>query len=379
MNFELTKEQKMVQEVARKFAEQELKPMAAELDQTKQYPKAAVEKMAKANMFGIMFPKEYGGAGADEMAYVVTVEEFARKCASSALVVSGQNSLICWPVYTYGTEEQKKQYLTPLLKGELMGAFALTEPNAGSDALSLRTSATLKDDKIVINGAKTFITGAGTADLYIVMVKTDKTLGKRGISALLIEKDAPGFTIGKLEDKMGMRGSMTGELIFDNCTIPKENILGEPGKGFALAMNTLEGGRIGIAAQALGIAQGALDEAVKYAKERKQFRKTLSKFQGIQWMLAEMATKVSAARWMVYNAAFLKQNKKPFSTEAAMAKLIAAETAMEITTKAVQIHGGYGYIKDYPVERMMRDAKITEIYEGTSEVQKMIIAANLLK
>ncbi len=379
MNFELTKEQKMVQEVARKFAEQELKPMAAELDQTKQYPRAAVEKMAKANMFGIMFPKEYGGAGADEMAYVVTVEEFARKCASSALIVSGQNSLICWPIFNYGTEEQKQQYLTPSLKGELMGAFALTEPNAGSDAISLRTSATLKDDKIVINGAKTFITGAGTADLYIVMVRTDKTLGKRGISALLVEKDAPGFSIGKLEDKMGMRGSMTGELIFDNCTIPKENILGEPGKGFALAMDTLEGGRIGIAAQALGIAQGALDEAVKYAKERKQFRKTLSKFQGIQWMLAEMATKVSAARWMVYHAAFLKQHKKPFSSEAAMAKLIAAETAMEITTKAVQIHGGYGYIKDYPVERMMRDAKITEIYEGTSEVQKMIIAANLLK
>ena len=379
MNFELTKEQKMVQEVARRFAEQELKPMAAELDQTKQYPKAAIEKMAKANMFGIMFPKEYGGAGADEMAYVVTIEEFARKCASSALVVSGQNSLICWPIYTYGTEEQKKQYLTPSLKGELMGAFALTEPNAGSDAISLRTSATLKDDKIVINGAKTFITGAGSADLYIVMARTDKTLGKRGISALLVEKDAPGFSIGKLEDKMGMRGSMTGELIFDNCTIPKENLLGEPGKGFALAMDTLEGGRIGIAAQALGIAQGALDEAVKYSKERKQFRKTLSKFQGIQWMLAEMATKVSAARWMVYHAAFLKQHHKPFATEAAMAKLIAAETAMEITTKAVQIHGGYGYIKDYPVERMMRDAKITEIYEGTSEIQKMIIAANLLK
>lgn len=378
MNFELTKEQKMLQSVMRDFAERELKPMAAELDAEKKYPKENVAKMARYNMLGMTFPKEWGGAGADEVGYAITVEELSKKCASTALVVSGQNSLVCWPIFKYGTDEQKKKYLTPLLKGEKLGAFALTESNAGTDAISLQTSATLDGDHFILNGTKTFITGAGAVDVYIVMARGKRKSGIKGINAFIMDKDAPGFSIGKIEDKMGIRGSVTGELIFDNCKIPKENLLGEEGKGFQLAMKTLDGGRIGIAAQALGIAQGAMDEAVKYSKERKQFKKTLSKFQGIQWMLAEMETKINAARLLVYSAASLKDQNKPYAKEAAMAKLYAAETAMEITTKAVQIHGGYGYIKDYPVERMMRDAKITEIYEGTSEVQKMIIAANLL-
>jgi butyryl-CoA dehydrogenase len=352
--------------------------MAAELDAEKKYPKENIAKMARLGMMGMTFPKEWGGAGADEMGYVITVEELSKKCASTALVVSGQNSLVCWPLFKYGTEEQKKKYLTPLLKGEKFGAFALTESNAGTDAISLQTTAELDGDHIILNGTKTFITGAGVADVYIVMARGKRKSVIKGINAFIMEKDAPGFSVGKLEDKMGIRGSVTGELIFDNCKIPKENILGEEGKGFQLAMKTLDGGRIGIAAQALGIAQGAMDEAVKYTQERKQFKKTLSKFQGIQWMLADMETKINAARLLVYSAAALKDQKKPFAKEAAMAKLYAAEVAMEVTTKAVQIHGGYGYIKDYPVERMMRDAKITEIYEGTSEVQKMVIAAHLL-
>jgi butyryl-CoA dehydrogenase len=378
MNFDLTNEQKMLREVMRDFAENELKPIAAEIDANKRYPEETVKKMADCKMLGIPFPKEYGGAGGEEVGYAITVEELAKKCASSALIVSGQSSLVAWPIFKFGTEEQKQKYLVPLLKGEKIGAFALTEPNAGTDSISLQTTSALQDDHYILNGAKTFITGAGLADIYIIMTRADRSQGGKGINALIVEKNYPGFSIGKLEDKMGMRGSATGELIFENCKVPKENLLGQEGKGFALAMKTLEGGRIGIAAQALGIAQGALDEAVKYAKERKQFRKPIAKNQGIQWMLAEMHTRVSAARWLVYNAAYLKSTDQPYAMEAAMAKLYAAETAMYVTTKTVQIHGGYGYIKDYPVERMMRDAKVTEIYEGTSEVQKMVIAANLL-
>lgn len=379
MNFELTKEQQMVRDVVREFAENEVKPLAAEIDRDARYPKETVEQMAKYNMLGIMFPKELGGAGADEISYVITIEEIAKKCAATSLIVSGQNSLICWPLQQYGNEYHYEKYLTPALKGELLGAFALTEANAGSDATGIQTSAIMEDDKYILNGTKTFITGAGAVDFYIVMARGKRKQGVRGLCAFIVDKNAPGFSVGKLEHKMGMRGSVTGELIFDNCVIPKENLLGEQGKGLAIALKTLDGGRIGVAAQALGIAQGALDEAVKYSKERKQFGKSLSQFQGLQWMMAEMETKVQAARWLVYHAAYLKAHDKPYGTASAMAKLYAAEVAMEVTTKAVQIHGGYGYIKDYPVERMMRDAKVTEIYEGTSEVQKMVIAADLLK
>ncbi len=378
MNFDLTNEQKMLREVVRKFAENEVKPIAAEIDREARYPMEIAKQLARYNMLGIAFPKEYGGAGGEEVGYAIVVEELAKKCASTSLIVSGQSSLVCWPIFKFGTEEQKKKYLTSLLKGEQLGAFALTEPNAGTDAISLQTTSSLDGNHYIVNGTKTFITGAGLADVYIVITKADRSQGK-GMNALIIEKDYPGFSIGKKEDKMGMRGSSTGELIFDNCKVPKENLLGEEGKGFQLAMKTLEGGRIGIAAQALGIAQGALDEAIKYAKERKQFKKPIGKNQAIQWMLADMHTRVSAARWLVYHAAYLKATNQPLATEAAMAKLYAAETAMYVTTKAVQIHGGYGYIKDYPVERMMRDAKVTEIYEGTSEVQRMVIAANLLE
>lgn len=379
MNFNLTKEQEMVRKLMREFSENEVKPIAAEIDETERFPRETVKKMAQYDMMGIPFPKEYGGAGGDTLSYIIAVEELSRVCGATGVILSAHTSLGAHPIYQYGTEEQKIKYLKPLAEGKHLGAFALTEPNAGTDAASQQTTAVLEGDYYVINGTKVFITNGGEADIYIIFAMTDKSKGTRGISAFIIEKDTLGFSIGKIESKMGIKASNTSELIFENCKIPKENLLGQLGKGFGIAMQTLDGGRIGIAAQALGIAQGALDETVKYMKERKQFGKSLSSFQGLQWMVADMATKVQAARFLVYNAAFKKDMKLSFSTEAAMAKLFAAETAMEVTTNAVQIHGGYGYIRDYPIERMMRDAKITEIYEGTSQVQKMVIAANLLK
>jgi len=379
MNFNLTKEQEMVRKVMREFAEKEVKPIAAEIDEEGRFPRETVEKMAKYSMMGIPFPKELGGAGGDTLSYIIAVEELSRVCATTGVILSAHTSLGAHPIYQFGTEEQKQKYLKPLAEGKYLGAFGLTEPNAGTDAAAQQTTAVLKGDHYVLNGTKVFITNGGEADIYIIFAMTDKSKGTRGISAFIVEKDFPGFSIGKVENKMGIRGSSTAELIFEDCIVPKENLLGEEGKGFVIAMQTLDGGRIGIAAQALGIAQGALDECTKYMKERKQFGKPLAAFQGLQWMYADMATKVEAARLLVYKAAMKKDEKKPFSVDAAMAKLFAAETAMEVTTKAVQIHGGYGYIKDYPVERMMRDAKITEIYEGTSQVQKMVISANLLK
>ena len=379
MEFKLTKEQQMIRDVMREFAKNEVEPIAAEIDETGRFPRETVEKMARYNMLGIPFPVEYGGAGGNEIDYAIAVEELSKVCGTTGVICSAHTSLGCWPIFRYGTEEQKQKYLIPLAKGEKLGAFGLTEPDAGTDAAGQQAVAVLNGDNYVINGSKIFITNGGQADIYIIFAMTDKSKGTRGISAFIIEKDTPGFSIGKLEDKMGIRGSATTELVFTDCLVPKENLLGAEGKGFGIAMSTLDGGRIGIAAQALGIAQGALDETVQYIKEREQFGRPIAKFQGLQWMVADMATEIEAARFLVYRAAYNKANGLPYNKEAAMAKLFAANTAMDVTTKCVQLHGGYGYTKDYPVERMMRDAKITEIYEGTSQVQQMVIAANLLR
>lgn len=379
MDFKLSKEQEMIRNVMKEFAECEVKPIAAEIDESSRFPRETVEKMAKYHMLGIPFPVKYGGAGGDEIAYAIAVEELSKACATTGVILSAHTSLGCWPIYKYGTEEQKQKYLVPLAKGEKLGAFGLTEPNAGTDAAGQQTTAILDGDNYILNGTKLFITNGGEADIYIIFAMTDRTKGTRGISAFIVEKDTPGFSIGKIEDKMGIRGSSTAELIFRDCIIPKENLLGKEGKGFGIAMSTLDGGRIGIAAQALGIAEGALEETIKYIKERQQFGRPLSKFQGLQWMIADMATEIEGAKLLVYKAAYNKANGLAYNKEAAMAKLFAANTAMNVTTKCVQLHGGYGYTKDYPVERMMRDAKITEIYEGTSQVQQMVIAANLLR
>ncbi|SMB99223.1 butyryl-CoA dehydrogenase [Thermanaeromonas toyohensis ToBE] len=379
MDLNLTKSQRMIRQIVREFAEKEVAPGAAERDNTGEFPWEIVKKMARYNMLGIPFPEEYGGAGADTLSYIITVEELARVCAATAVIVSAHTSLCAHPIYQFGTEEQKQRFLVPLAQGEKLGAFALTEPNAGTDAASLRTTAIRQGDSYVLNGNKIFITNGGVADIYIVLAKTDPSKGSRGITAFIVEKGIPGFSFGKKEDKLGIRASSTTELIFQNCHIPAENRLGEEGEGFKIAMQTLDGGRIGIAAQALGIAQACLDTCLRYAKEREQFGKPIGSFQAIQWMLADMATQIEAARLLTYRAAWLKDNKQPFSKEAAMAKLYASEVAMQQAVKAVQIHGGYGYMKDYPVERFFRDAKITEIYEGTSEVQRMVIASHLLR
>lgn len=379
MEFCLSPEQLMLQKACREIVENEVRPRAQEVDETEEFPVESVKVLGKSGYLGTPFPKQYGGQGAGVLAYIMTVEELSKACGTTGVIVSAHTSLGGTPILEFGTEEQKQKFLVPLAKGEKLGAFALTEPNAGTDAASQRTTATLDGEHYVLNGSKIFITNAGKADIFIVMAMTDRSRGTRGISAFIVEKGTPGFSIGKKEKKMGIRGSSTCELVFENCRIPKENLLGQEGAGYKIAMKTLDGGRIGIAAQALGIAQGAIDETVKYVKERKQFGKAIASFQNTQFTLAEMQTKVDAARLLVYRAAILKEEKKPYSTEAAMAKLFAAEVAMEITTKAVQLHGGYGYTRDYPVERMMRDAKITEIYEGTSEVQKMVIAASVLK
>lgn len=380
MNFQLTKEQEFVRKMVREFAETEVEPIAADIDKEHRFPVETVEKMAKYGMMGIPFPKEYGGAGGDEVAYAITVEELARVCGSTAVIVSAHTSLCCWPIYKFGTEDQKKKYLPDLLAGKTLGAFGLTEPNAGTDAAGQQTRADLDGDEYVLNGAKVFITNGGYADIFVVMAMTDRSKGTRGgISAFIVEKGDPGFSIGKTEDKMGIHGSSTTELIFQNCRIPKDRLLAKVGQGFKVAMSTLDGGRIGIASQALGLAQGAFDVTVEYMKSRKQFGRRLSQFQALQFEMAEMKTRIEAARLLVYKAAFLEDAGADYGEAAAMAKLFAAETAMAVTTKCVQFHGGYGYTADYPVERMMRDAKITEIYEGTSEVQKLVIAARTFK
>lgn len=379
MEFGFTKEQKLALQMYQDFVKNEVKPLAAEIDVTEEFPLENVRKMGKLGMMGIPFPKEYGGANGDYLSYILAVEELGKACASTSVILSAHTSLCCSPIHVYGTEEQKQKYLPALLKGEKIGAFALTEPNAGTDAAGQQTFATLDGDYYVLNGSKVFITNAAYADVFIVFAMTDRSKGTRGISAFIVEKGFEGFRIGKIEEKLGIRASSTGELIFENVRVPKANLLGKEGQGFKIAMATLDGGRIGIAAQAVGIAEGAFDEAVKYMKERKQFGRSLSAYQGLQWYMAEMAVKIEAARLLLYKAAWAKEQGQPYSEAAAMAKLYGAETAMEVTTKVVQIFGGYGYTKDYPVERMMRDAKITEIYEGTSEVQKMVIAANVLK
>ncbi|MDK2918403.1 MAG: butyryl-CoA dehydrogenase [Candidatus Petromonas sp.] len=379
MDFRLSKEHQMLQELYKNFAENEVKPLAAEVDEEEKFPVETVKKLARYGFMGIPFPKEYGGQGGDNLAYAMAVEELSKVCATTGVIVSAHTSLCAAPIYEFGTEEQKQKYLIPLAKGEKLGAFGLTEPNAGTDASAQQTRAVLEGDHYVLNGSKIFITNAGYADVYIIMAMTDKSKGVKGISAFIVERDFEGFSVGKKEAKMGIRGSATCELIFENCKVPKENLLGKVGQGFKIAMKTLDGGRIGIAAQALGIAQGAIDETVKYVKERKQFGRPIAKFQNTQFTLADMQTKTDASRLLVYRAARAKDNNERYSSFAAMAKLFASETAMEVTTKAVQLHGGYGYTREYPVERMMRDAKITEIYEGTSEVQKMVIAGTLLK
>lgn len=383
MDFALDKKHEMARTLFREFAENEVKPLAQELDEEERFPKETVEKMAKYGFLGIPVPKEYGGQGCDPLTYAMCVEELAKVCGTTAVIVSAHTSLCIDPIMTYGTEEQKQKFLTPLAKGEKLGAFGLTEPGAGTDAQGQQTKAVLDGDEWVINGSKCFITNGKEADTYIVIAVTG-TIEKRGkkmkeISAFIVEKGTPGFTFGTKEKKMGIRGSATYELIFTDCRIPKDNLLGQKGQGFKIAMHTLDGGRIGIAAQALGLAEGALETTVKYVKERKQFGRTIGQFQNTQFQLADMATKVEAAQMLVYKAAVAKATQKSYSVEAAKAKLYAAETAMEVTTKSVQLHGGYGYIREYDVERMMRDAKITEIYEGTSEVQRMVISANLLK
>jgi len=379
MEFGFSKEHALLKQMYREFAETEVKPLAAEVDENERFPVETVEKMVKAGFMGIPFPKKYGGEGGDNLGYAMAVEELSRVCATTGVILSAHVSLGAHPIYQFGTEEQKQKFLVPMAKGEKIGAFGLTEANAGTDASAQQTTAVLDGDHYIINGSKIFITNAGYADTYVIMAMTDKSAGTRGISAFIIEADTEGFTIGPKEKKLGIKGSSTCELIFENCRIPVENRLGKEGFGFKVAMQTLDGGRIGIAAQALGIAQGALDETVNYVKERKQFGRPISAFQNTQFQLADMSSKVEAARLLVYKAAYNKDMGLPYSNEAAMAKLFASEAAMEVTTKAVQLHGGYGYTREYPVERMMRDAKITEIYEGTSEVQRMVIAANLLK
>lgn len=379
MTFQETREQTLLRTMVRKFAENEVEPIAAEIDETGRFPDETVAKMKKLGLLSIPFPVEYSGAGGDNVSYAIAVEELSRVCGTTGVICSAHTSLCAWPIYHFGTEEQKKKYLVPLLNGEKLGAFGLTEPNAGTDAAGQQTRAVHDGDSWILNGSKIFITNGSKADTYVVMAMTDKSKGTRGISAFIVDGKTEGFSIGKKEDKMGIRASATSELIFENCRIPAENLLGQEGKGFKVAMTTLDGGRIGIAAQALGIAQGAFDKTVAYLDQRKQFGMKLNKMQALQFEIADMKTRIEAARLLVYNAACKKQEGKPYGTEAAMAKLFASETAMYVTTKAVQLHGGYGYTRDYPVERMMRDAKITEIYEGTSEVQKMVIAASALR
>ena len=388
MDFTLSKEHEMARSLFREFAEKEVKPLAIEVDETEEFPVETVKKMAKAGFLGIPIPKEYGGQGCDVLTYVMCVEELAKVCGTTSIIVSAHTSLCCDPILTYGTEEQKQKYLPDLASGRKIGAFGLTEPGAGTDAQGQQTKAVLDGDEWVLNGSKIFITNGKQADVYIVIAVTG-TVEKNGrkskeISAFIVEKGTPGFTFGTKEKKMGIRGSSTYELIFTDCRIPKENLLGQKGKGFGIAMHTLDGGRIGVAAQALGIGEGALDRTVAYVKERKQFGRTIAQFQNTQFQLANMATQAQAAQLLVYRAArmkdqYTKDHKTSYSVEAAQAKLYAAEMAMDVTTKAVQLHGGYGYTREYEVERMMRDAKITEIYEGTSEVQRMVISGALLK
>ncbi|MBN1503687.1 MAG: acyl-CoA dehydrogenase [Candidatus Eisenbacteria bacterium] len=379
MQFELTNEQKMIQEAARDFAQKEIAPVAAELDREEKFPAEIVKKLGELGFMGMTIPTEYGGGGMDTLSYVLAVEQVAKACASTAIIMSVNNSLVCYPLYEFGTEEQKKKYLPQLASGQKLGAFSLTEPNAGSDAGNQQTTAVLQGDNYVINGTKIFVTGGNMADYIIMTASTDKSKGSRGVTAFIVDTKWPGFKVGSLEHKLGIRAASTAELVLTDMKVPKENVLGTPGEGYKIALRALDGARVGVSAQALGIAQAAFEVAVRYSKQRQQFGKFISEFQAIQWMIADMAVSIEAARLLVYKSAFVKDTKKYFSKEAAMAKLFASEMASDVTSKAIQIHGGYGYTRDYPVERNYRDARITQIYEGTSEVQKLVIAATVLK
>lgn len=379
MNFDLTEEQMAVQQAARNFAQTELLPGVIERDTHQKFPADQIKKMGELGFMGMMVNPKYNGGGMDSVSYVLAMEEISKIDASTSVCMSVNNSLVCWGLEKYGSEEQKEKYLKRLATGEVIGAFCLSEPEAGSDATSQRTTAEDKGDYYLVNGTKNWITNGNSASVYIVIAQTDAEKRHKGINALIIEKGMPGFVVGKKEDKMGIRGSDTHSLMFTDVKVPKANRIGEEGFGFSFAMTTLNGGRIGIAAQALGIAAGAYELALKYARERKAFGKTLSEHQAIQFKLAEMATKIDAARLLVHQAAYLKDHQKYFVKAAAMAKLFASQIAQEVTTEAVQIHGGYGYVKEYHVERLMRDAKITQIYEGTTEIQKMVISRELIR
>ncbi|MET3506736.1 acyl-CoA dehydrogenase [Halalkalibacter oceani] len=378
MNFLLTDEQEMIRKMVRDFAEKEIAPTAAERDEEERFDRSHFEKMAALGLTGIPWPEEYGGIGADYVSYVIAVEELSRVCASTGVTLSAHLSLASWPIYKFGTEEQKQTYLRALAEGTKIGAYGLTEPGSGSDAAAMKTTAVEEEDGYVLNGSKIFITNGGVADLYIIFALTDPEQRHKGVSAFIVEADTPGFSVGKKEKKLGIRSSPTTEIIFENCRVPKKNMLGARGEGFKIAMMTLDGGRNGIAAQAVGIAQGALDAAIDYAKTRKQFGKAIGQQQGVAFKLADMATKVEASRLLTYQAAWRESEQLPYGLESAMSKLFAGDTAMEVTTEAVQVFGGYGYTKDYPVERFMRDAKITQIYEGTNEIQRLVISKMLL-
>jgi len=379
MDFTLSEDQKMLRSMVRDFAENEIEPIAALTDEESRFPEEVIRKAAGIGLMSAGFPEEYGGSGGGALEQIIIFEELARVCASTSVILIVTSELAGYPIYKYGSEEQRLRFLAPLARGEKLGAFGLTEENAGSDVASMTTTAVRKEDGYVLNGNKLFISNGAEADIVIVFATLDKTLGYKGITAFIVEKGTPGYSVGKHERKLGIRGSSTTELIFEDCIIPEGNRLGDEGKGFRIALETIDGSRLGIAAQAIGIAQGAFDKALAYAKERQQFGKPIAEYQAIQWMLADMATQIDAARLLTYRAACLKDNGFSYIKEAAMAKVYAAEAAMFVTTKAIQIHGGYGYVKDYPLERYFRDARITEIYEGTSEMQRMTIARQLLR
>jgi butyryl-CoA dehydrogenase len=379
MDFELTDEQQLIRDAVREFAQSEVAPIAAEVDRDHRFPAEMVPRMAELNIMGMPYPEKFGGAGADQVSYMIAAEELARACATTSVILLAHASLATYPVFKFGTEAQHERYLHDMASGRRLGAFALTEPGAGTDAGAGTTTATLKGDEYVLNGSKIFITNAPYAEIYIVFAKTDPAQGTRGMSAFIVEKDTPGFSVGEAEHKLGIRGSSTPPLYFADCHIPKDALLGGEGDGFKIAMQTLDGGRVGIAAQAVGIAQGALDASVAYARERVQFGKPIAALQAIQWMIADMATQLDAARLLTYRAAWCEDTGRPYGTEGAMAKLFASETATRVCDRAIQIHGGYGFTESYPVERNYRDAKITELYEGTSEVQRMVIARSYLR
>ncbi|WP_433773094.1 acyl-CoA dehydrogenase AcdA [Bacillus wiedmannii] len=379
MHFKLSEEHEMIRKMVRDFAKNEVAPTAAERDEEERFDRALFDQMAELGLTGIPWPEEYGGIGSDYLAYVIAIEELSRVCASTGVTLSAHTSLAGWPILKFGTEEQKQKFLRPMAEGKKIGAYGLTEPSSGSDAGGMKTTAKLDGDHYVLNGSKIFITNGGIADIYVVFALTDPESKQRGTSAFIVESDTPGFSVGKKESKLGIRSSPTTEIMFEDCRIPVENLLGEEGQGFKIAMQTLDGGRNGIAAQAVGIAQGALDASVEYARERHQFGKPIAAQQGIGFKLADMATDVEAARLLTYQAAWLESEGLPYGKESAMSKVFAGDTAMKVTTEAVQVFGGYGYTKDYPVERYMRDAKITQIYEGTQEIQRLVISRMVTK